>query len=100
MPTAYCGGYLLSSLHPQFAEAAFGESHNVSRYLSLLEDYARLIDQFTERTAGQAERGIRIPKVQVLQARSLLSRLKSAVRANLAATPHHACAWSRDFTRR
>jgi len=97
LPTAYCGGYLLSYVHKQLASFAFSELRDADRYLALVVDYACLIDQFTARTTGQAERGIRIPRVQAMQARSLLTALKSGVRAQLAAAPQHAAAWPQDF---
>jgi uncharacterized protein (DUF885 family) len=89
-PTAYCGGYLLSVVHKQFAAFEWAASSDADRYLALVDDYAKLIDQFTARTAGQASRGMRIPQVQVLQARTLLTALKSGVRKQLLAAPQAA----------
>lgn len=83
LPTAYCGGYLLSYVHKQFASFTFAEPADVDRYLALVEDYARVIDQFTERTAGQAALGMRVPRVQIPSARLLLRNLKSAVGSQL-----------------
>jgi len=83
-PTAYCGGFLLHTLHDQFAAFRFAEAGDADRYLALIADYARLIDEFTARTLGQAKRGIRMPAVQVRQARELLSRFKSGARRVLA----------------
>lgn len=80
LPTAYCGGFVFTSVHDDLASFPFAESGDTDRYLALVADYARLIDQFTERTAGQAERDIRMPKVQVRQARALLGALKAGVR--------------------
>src|SRR6185312_13371867 len=54
------------------------------RYLALIADYARLIDEFSARTLGQAQRGIRMPAVQLRQARELLSHFKSGARRALA----------------
>jgi len=84
LPTAYCGGFLLHTLHHQLGAFHFAEAGDADRYLALVEDYARLIDEFTARTAGQAQRGIRMPAVQVQQARELLSRFKSGARRSLA----------------
>lgn len=86
-PTVYCGGSLLALVHRQFASFSFGASGDTDRYLALVADYTRLIDQFTERTAGQAERGLRMPKVQVLQARTLLAAFKSGARAAIGVEP-------------
>jgi uncharacterized protein (DUF885 family) len=41
----------------------------------LVEDYARLIDQMRVRTEGQAQRGIRMPRLQLDQAIELVGRL-------------------------
>lgn len=101
LPTAYCGGHLLSFVQKQFAPAGFPESRDADRYLALVLDYARLIDEFTARTCGQADRGIRMPRVQVKQARSLMTALKSGIRAQLAETPRYAASvWPSDFARR
>jgi uncharacterized protein (DUF885 family) len=87
LPTAYCGGYLLSLVHDHLAAFSFKNSGDADRYLALLADYARLINQFVERTAGQAERGMRMPKVQVPQARTLLRQFQSGILEIIGATP-------------
>jgi uncharacterized protein (DUF885 family) len=87
LPTAYCGGYLLNFVHNQLASFWFQESGDLDRYLALIADYARLIDQFAARTAGQAERGMRMPKVQVRQARMLMGAFKSGARTALSVAP-------------
>jgi uncharacterized protein (DUF885 family) len=84
LPTAYCGGYLLHTLHDRFAAFRFVEAGDADRYLALIADYARLIDEFSARTLGQAQRGIRMPAVQLRQARELLSHFKSGARRALA----------------
>jgi uncharacterized protein (DUF885 family) len=81
LPTAYCGGSLLNVVNSQLASFPFMELRDADRYLALIDDYGRIVDQCTTRTAGQAERGIRMPKVQVHQARTLLAAFKSRVRA-------------------
>ena len=92
LPTAYCGGALLDSVHGQLASFSFQECGDLDRYLALIADYGRLIDQFTERTAGQMERGIRIPKAQVHQARALMVALKSSARVALSVAPQRVAA--------
>lgn len=87
LPTAYCGGKLLNALKAQLASFDFAEAADVDRYLALVAGYGRLVDQFTERTAGQAQRGIRMPKVQVHQARALLTAFKAGARAALGVAP-------------
>jgi uncharacterized protein (DUF885 family) len=83
----YCGGFLLNTIHGQLASFPFDGPGDLDRYLGLITDYARLIEQFTERTKGQAERGIRMPRVQVQQARALLARFKSGMRQTLGVAP-------------
>jgi uncharacterized protein (DUF885 family) len=77
LPTAYCGGFLLSFVHSQLATFRFSEAGDFDRYLGLIADYARLLEQMTARTGGQAERGMRMPKVQVLQARTLFETYRA-----------------------
>src|SRR5262249_49073380 len=83
LPTAYCAGFLLNFIHGLLAAFRFNDAGDLDRYLGLVADYARLIAQMAERTAGQAERGMRMPKVQVSQARALMSALRQGSRANL-----------------
>jgi uncharacterized protein (DUF885 family) len=87
LPTAYCGARLLSAVQGQLAAFQFVEIGDADRYLALVADYARLVQQFAIRTGGQAERGIRMPKLQVLQARALLTEFKSQARMALSVTP-------------
>lgn len=85
LPTAYCGGFLLNTVHGQLAAFTFQTAEDGERYLARVSDYARLIDQFAERTAGQAARGIRMPKSQVHQAQRLLAGWRKGVREALTA---------------
>jgi uncharacterized protein (DUF885 family) len=87
LPAAYGGGLFLNNVNSQLAAFTFTESTDADRYMGLVSDYARLIDQFTDRTTGQAERGLRMPKVQVLQARSLLMQFKQGLRDVMLAAP-------------
>lgn len=83
LPTAYCGGHFLNLVHSQLASFRFAQAGDSDRYLALIADYARLIDQFSSRTAQQAERGIRMPKAQIPQARALLAAFRSRARKAL-----------------
>ena len=83
-PTAYTGGFLLNSIHKGLRSFPFASSGDIDRYAALLADYARLLDQFVERTRGQAERGTRMPKVQFDRARQLVGALRDAAPATLA----------------
>ena len=100
LPAAYCGGFLLSFVNRQLAEFRFVEDGDSDRYLGLVADYAQLIEQFAVRTAGQAERGMRAPKAQVLQMRALMRSLKSGARAAAAVAPErNTMTASRSFCR-
>jgi uncharacterized protein (DUF885 family) len=79
--TAYCGGFLLGGLRTSLSAVRFAEPGDLDRYLAIVADFARLIDQMTARTVGQAKRGVRMPKVQVAQARALLTGLKAQARS-------------------
>jgi uncharacterized protein (DUF885 family) len=87
LPTAYCGGFLLSFVHGQLAAFRFNDAGDPDRYLGLIADYARLLDEMTARTRGQAERGMRMPKVQVLQARTLFETYRAGCRRALGVDP-------------
>jgi uncharacterized protein (DUF885 family) len=87
LPTAYCGGLLLNHVHSQLASFSFESSADLDQYLSLVDDYGRLIEQFAARTAGQAERGMKMPKMQAQRARQLLAQFKSDVPHNLSVLP-------------
>jgi uncharacterized protein (DUF885 family) len=87
LPTAYCGGFVFNFVHGQLAAFPFVRAGDPDRYLGLVADYARLIEQIAERTEGQAARGMRMPKAQVPQARALMSALRGGCRENLAVTP-------------
>ncbi|HKU17055.1 MAG TPA: DUF885 domain-containing protein [Steroidobacteraceae bacterium] len=90
LPTAYCGGFLLNYVHRQLAWASLDDDSARRRYLALVRDYARLIDAFAERTAGQAERGMCMPRPQILAARRLVQSLGQRALENLSAAPSKA----------
>jgi uncharacterized protein (DUF885 family) len=82
-PTAYGGGFLFSNLNAALAEFRFDVPGDADRYLGLLSDYGRVVRQLHARTSGQAQRGIRLPKIQLDQGIELLTRLKSSIAAVL-----------------
>ncbi len=82
--TAYSGGSMLSGALASLQRFAFAEAADGDRYLALVADFARLVDQLAERTRGQTARGVRMPKVQAAQAAPLLERLKAHSQAALA----------------
>lgn len=79
LPTAYCGGFLLNHIHSQLAGFAFEEAGDCDRYLALLADYSRLVEQFEARTRGQQERGMLMPRPQIPAARKLLEGFRARV---------------------
>jgi uncharacterized protein (DUF885 family) len=76
--TAYTGGFIFNELKKVVSEFAFRRDSDADRYLTLLSDIAHFLRQVHERTAGQAERGIRIHKLQLPGVRKLLSNLRNA----------------------
>jgi uncharacterized protein (DUF885 family) len=96
LPTAYCGGWLLNVLNAQLASFKFEEASDADHYLALVSDYARLIDQFTERTAGQAERDVYMPRAQVEQAKGLLAACRAGALAALGVAPERLAALRTD----
>ena len=74
-PTAYGGGFLLNQVNRLMASAPLAQPGDIDRYLGLIEDYARVVRQLDERTRGQAERGIHLPRVQLEQAVRLVQGL-------------------------
>jgi uncharacterized protein (DUF885 family) len=71
---------LVNFVHGQLATFRFNHPGDCDRYLGLVADYIRLMDQFTARTMGQAERGMRMPTAQISPARELLTGLKASMR--------------------
>lgn len=80
--TAYTGGFLYNALHGALAEFAFKRDGDGERYLALLCDIAHLTWQIHARTAGQAERGIRIHKLQLPAVRKLLAATRASAAAS------------------
>jgi len=83
-PTAYSGAYLLGMLRPLFARHPLGQADEEAAYLALVEDVGHLVDQFHDRTVGQWERGIVMPRAQLDQAVPLMARLRRSMAALVA----------------
>ena len=79
--TAYTLGYLMGSVHSLIAGYVFRHDSDGDRYLALLSDITRMLRQIHERTAGQAQRGIRIHKPQLPAVRTLLERLRATAQS-------------------
>lgn len=76
LPTAYCGGFLFNFVHGIVRSFRFKTPSDLDRYLGLGADYARMVDQMTERTVGQAARGMRMPVPQVVATRALVGAFR------------------------
>lgn len=76
LPTAYCGGFLFNFVHAILRSFRFTALSDLDRYLGLATDYARMIDQMTERTVGQAARDMRMPAPQVSATRALIGAFR------------------------
>lgn len=92
--TAYSGGFLFNYINRALAQFAFTKDGDGDRYLVLLAEVARLLRQIRARTAGQAERGIRIHKVQLPAVRQLLTALRSVAATSYPVIPSRLVALS------
>jgi uncharacterized protein (DUF885 family) len=81
--TVYSGGSMLNGALAAMQSYRFEEDADCDRYLALVADYARLVGQLAERTRGQTQRGLRMPRVQAAQAAPLLERLMAYSRQAL-----------------
>ncbi len=77
-PSAYSGGFLLNSVHEELENMTLADTAEAERYEGTVGEYARLVRQLTERTAGQAERGIHMPALHLLNAVTLVTGLRSS----------------------
>lgn len=82
-PTAYGGGWLLNYIGGMLGRHTIDQLGDLDRYLDLIDGFGDLIRQLHARTAGQAERGIRIPEPQIDQSVELITRLRTGAHATL-----------------
>lgn len=82
-PTAYCAGFFLNSFRAPLQAYRFDTPADGDRYVALVRDYGRIVRQMFDRTVGQAERGIYMPRVQLEQAVPLLDSFRSGATAML-----------------
>jgi len=80
--TAYTGGFVYNALSAVVTAFAFKRDGDGDRYLALLSDIAHMTWQIHARTAGQAERGIRIHKLQLPAVRKLLAAIRAGAAAS------------------
>jgi uncharacterized protein (DUF885 family) len=71
--TPYKLGLLFSALGNVFATYVFDGDGDADRYLALLADVARLLDDMHARTQAQAQAGIRMPQPMIPGARAVLA---------------------------
>ncbi|HEY0916615.1 MAG TPA: DUF885 domain-containing protein [Solimonas sp.] len=90
--TAYTGGFIFNELRKVLAEFVFRRDSDADRYLALLGDTVHLLHQIHQRTAGQAERGIRIHKLQLPGSRKLLEGLRNTAAAVYPVAPERLAA--------
>lgn len=73
--TPYGGGFAMSTVVDALKRAPLTTEGDRFRYFAGLADYGELLDQFAERTIGQAARGIFMPRAQAEAAVRLLDRI-------------------------
>lgn len=81
--TPYGGGYLLNSLNATFKNYQFDRPGAEDRYIGLVRDYAEIVCQMLERTQGQSELGIRMPRLQLDQAIPILDGIRAGAKGIL-----------------
>ncbi len=74
-PTAYCMGYAISAMAGRLARAPLDTEGDRFRYLAGIADISSFVEAMGDRTRGQADRGIFLPRAQAEAALSLLDRL-------------------------
>lgn len=84
-PSAYCGGFVINAVHEGIDQCAIASDDDAARFLRLVDDYGRLVNQLAERTLGQAERGIYLPAPKLPSAIAIVTGLKPAATAVLRA---------------
>lgn len=76
--TAYTGGFIYNAIAGVLAGFSFRRDGDGERYLALLCDVAHMTWQIHTRTEGQAQRGIRIHKLQLPAVRQLLQATRAS----------------------
>lgn len=82
-PSAYSGGFVLDIVHEALANTSFVDRDGADEHLRLIGQYARIVRQITERTRGQAGRGIYMPSPQRLRSCALVAGLKERAFSSL-----------------
>lgn len=74
-PTPYGGGWVIGGAVNALSRAPLADDAGRARYLAGLNELGDVIDALAERTRGQAERGIHMPRAQAEAAVILLDRI-------------------------
>lgn len=83
----YGTAHLFRGVRRAFTDFAFLHSGDFARYLALLEDYARLLNQMRDLLVGQALRGIEIPQPALASVREFLHHNAERSCQELAVSP-------------
>ena len=79
-PSAYCGGFVLQFIMESLSRQQFASGGDLDRYLGALADLAGCVDRMAERTAAQANAGMRIPKPQLPAAREIIGGFRGRLK--------------------
>lgn len=85
--TPYSGAMSVFGVQRVLAGQKFETPDDLQRYLTLVDEYAALIDQMAAKTREQADRGIRVPKPAIPGVRTSLAGLRGGVAAALDVAP-------------
>lgn len=77
--TPYARMFALYSINPVLAGIPLGTAEERRIYLGLVDDYARIVEEWARKTGGQEERGILIPKAALPGVRASLAGEKGTV---------------------
>lgn len=94
--TPYQFGFRVRALiAPVFRSFRFDSKEHAYRYEDLVRDYARVVRSLHDKTLGQADGGIRIPKAALPGVRTTLAGMRDASAGLLALHPSRLVAMSR-----
>lgn len=92
--TPYTGGFVFSGLGQCLSAFQFKKDGDGERYIAAVSDLVIMLRQVHERTAGQAERGIRIFKPQLPGSRSLMAGVAAQMASVIPVDPARLAALS------
>jgi uncharacterized protein (DUF885 family) len=83
----YAGGLPLNAANVALASQPLKSADERTRYLKLLDSYARLLEQTAAKTRSQADRGIRVPKPAIPGVVATFRGLRASVAQNVIPAP-------------